>query len=467
VRCREVLATARSRRPFRKGASVSIIGAGKSGIALAMAGERLDYIPFVSDSGLVSESAATELRSRGIPFEESGHTERILESDVVVLSSGISPRSKAVKIAISAGKPLMGELDFLGPFVKSRVLAVTGSNGKTTTVTLAGHILERSGVKSAVAGNVGKPLADHLPGDTDVLVVELSSFQLFWAHSFPVDSAVITNIAPDHLDWHGSMEEYVLAKRKLIDLVAPGGSLVFQQRDREILEPFPADARLTTLRWGEYAVTEQNEIVLTEDRAIISGGGAAEDLFAFSDSPLLGNHNRENVAMALAALRSLGFIFSNPRSYLETFQAPAHRCQFAGKCNGVIFVDDSKGTNVAASVAALESLEGEKIIILGGQGKGEDYLELALAVKRKARGAVLLGAEKDKIGQALIEQGFSSFEKTRTMEEAVRAACRMARPNDMVLLSPACTSWDMYPNYGERGFHFQRIVRSMIERSDE
>ncbi|MEA3507899.1 MAG: Mur ligase family protein, partial [Synergistota bacterium] len=248
MRPAQILTTSRSRRSFPKGASVSIIGAGKSGLALAMAGERLDYRPFVSDSGPVSESARTTLESRRIPFEESGHTERILESDVVVLSSGISPRSKAVEIAISAGKPLMGELDFLCPFVKSRVLAVTGSNGKTTTVTLAGHLLERSGVKSAVAGNVGKPLADHFPCDIDVLVVELSSFQLFWAHSFPVNSAVITNIAPDHLDWHGSFEEYVLAKRKLVDLLVPGGSLVFQARDRKILEPFPENAKITGLR---------------------------------------------------------------------------------------------------------------------------------------------------------------------------------------------------------------------------
>ncbi len=450
-----------------EGIRIGIVGSGVSGLSLASLAKRKKARVFVSDSGPFRESAARQLESMGIDFEFGGHGGALWESDLIVLSSGVAPSAVPVQEAKRRGIPLVGELDFVAPYLKGKRVGVTGSNGKSTTTALLGHLLQGMGRKAAAVGNIGNPLADYADLPIDVLVMELSSFQLFWANRLSVDVAIVTNLDPDHIDWHGSYENYVAAKANLLRMQQAGSWAILQGRDLRFFRE-AAHVKKVSLGADEEFPTD-GWIEMGEREAVLWRGTTPKRLFAFERLPLLGKHNLENAAMAMAAIELLGFDAGRAELLLEGFSALPHRCEEVATINGVRYVDDSKGTNVAASVTALGSLPGVKIVILGGQGKGEDYAPLAQAVKRHARVALIMGTERDKICDALKESGFEGVLKVRDMEEAVRKAFLEARPGETVLLSPACTSWDAYPNYKERGRHFQRLVHAIREgeRFDE
>jgi UDP-N-acetylmuramoylalanine--D-glutamate ligase len=311
-----------------------------------------------------------------------------------------------------------------------------------------------------VAGNVGSPLASHAGLDHEVLVIELSSFQLFWAHGLRLDIAIVTNLEPDHIDWHGSLGEYYRAKGKIIAMLKSGGTLICQERDLSFLirDALPA-AELYPLSWvKETAEVKGAKLLMKGDHATLVSGGTERTLFHYSDVNLLGRHNLENAAMAATSfLLKGGEVDALPAS-LATFKVPSHRCELVGIVGSVSFIDDSKGTNVAATVAALTSLDGRKVIILGGRGKGEDYGSLANAVQRGAEAVILLGEEAPRIRLALESKGYTKVIEAANMKEAVAQAFKVSPPGGMVLLSPACTSWDMYANYAEKGEDFQRCV---------
>lgn len=447
-----------------KGKKVSVIGAGVSGKALALLARNLGAAVFVSDLKKVPEETVKEFEDAGIRWEEEGNSERVLDADEIVLSSGIRHEIPILDQARTAGITVTGELDFVYPFLSGKIIAVTGSNGKTTTASMTGFFLERAGVSVITGGNIGNPAANAAFAETDCVVLEVSSFQLNVVRKFKCDVAVITNLAPDHIDWHGSYRNYVLAKANAVKSLVPGGHAICQERDMEELS-VPKEMGVP-LSWGRAAGARRG---ISMDRGknsafICTGEGKAPvKLFDFDSVKLLGSHNLENTAMALASIYLLGQKLPGP-SVISAYEPPRHRCALAGSVRGVTFVDDSKGTNVAATVTAMGSLEGNKIMILGGQGKGEDYAPLADAVLRYAKFAVLLGEEKEKIALALEAAGFRTFTKAGTMAEAVEAAYGKAVAGDTVLLSPACTSWDMYPNYGARGDHFCEIVKGIIER---
>lgn len=443
---------------------ISVIGAGVSGKALAELAQKLGASVFVSDSKELPAETENDFKAAGIIWEACGNTEKLLDADEIVISSGISPEIPILKEAVLRGIPLVGELDFVHPYLSGMIIAVTGSNGKTTTTSMIGYLLGKMGYNTITAGNIGNPVAKAAEGEYDFIVLELSSFQLYWAEKFRCDVAVVTNLAPDHINWHGSYEKYVEAKAKIIKSLYEGGSAIFQKRDADVLNVGPVLS--FPLSW-EMPIEHRPGIYMDSNTrsAFLSGGGHAlmRRLFDFSDVKLLGIHNLENTAMATAVL-SLFNIGNVSAEILSAYEPPRHRCAFVGEVRGVTFVDDSKGTNVAATVTAMNSLPGNKIIILGGQGKGEDYSPLAEAVTKYAGFAVLLGEEKEKIASALESVGYISYTTVSTMEEAVESAYLNASDGDMVLLSPACTSWDMYPNYGDRGDHFCRIVKTIIER---
>lgn len=446
------------------GKKITVVGAGVSGRALAELAARLGARVFVTEAKKLSEDTAKVFTKAGIQWEDGGNTERALDADELVVSSGVSPQAPIVAEAMKRRIKVTGELDFVNPHLSGIVIGVTGSNGKTTTTSLIGYFLEKLGYSVLTGGNIGNAVAHAAGGDYDFIVLELSSFQLYWAKEFMCDLAVVTNLAPDHIDWHGSYENYVAAKANLINCLAPGGAAVYQKRDEESLhikdgvEKFP-------LMWGEKDPHDQG-IYLDDGvkAAWINGGGCRmkHKLFAFEDVKLLGRHNIENVAMAAAALALFNVSGLTPE-IISGYVPPKHRCAFAGECRGVTFVDDSKGTNVAATVTAMSSLPGTKVIILGGQGKGEDYAPLAEAAAKYARAAVLIGSEKEKIASALNAAGNLPYSLAENMDEAVRTAWSLAEEGDTVLLSPACTSWDMYPNYNARGEHFCRVVKEILE----
>lgn len=447
-----------------KGKKITVVGAGVSGRALAELAAKLGAEVFVSEAKELPEETRKAFESAGISCECGGNTERALDADEIVVSSGISPKAPIVAEALKRGMKVTGELDFVNPYLSGIVIGVTGSNGKTTTTSMIGYFLEKLGYSVMTGGNIGNAVAHAAGRDYDFIVLELSSFQLYWAREFMCDLAIVTNLAPDHIDWHGSYENYVASKANLINCLAPGGAAIYQKRDEDALHIKEGVERFP-LSWHEDAPHERG-IYLDEGvgAAWINGGGCRmkRRLFLFGDVKLLGKHNLENAAMAAGALAIFNTRELTPE-LIGSFVPPKHRCAFAGKLRGVTFVDDSKGTNVAASVTAMTSLPGTKVMILGGQGKGEEYGPLAEAVKQNARAAVILGTEKEKIASALSAAGFENYRLVRGMEEAVRSAWKLAQEGDTVLLSPACTSWDMYTSYKARGEDFCRVVEDIIK----
>ena len=459
---------------------LTVIGAGVSGIALALFAHKMGAGVFVSEEkNALAPGVAEQLKNAGIEWETGGHTGRAFEADALLLSSGIPPFAFCVKEAKKRGLPIIGEVDFVIPHIKGRVVGITGSNGKSTLTALSGHILQKTGLKVAVGGNIGTPLSLFTEERYDCAVLELSSFQLHWAHDLKSSVAVVTNLAHDHIDWHGSYEAYVASKAKILSLQGGSGWSIVQDRDyrgacpvkEESLDPLEVTRpeKIIALSWDECLKSEAaSQIFMGKDSAVLRLGGKGRPqeerlLFRYRDTSLLGDHNLENLAMAfaIAYLLDAGVPDVKVKDALEGFHPLPHRCELAGMVDGVIYVDDSKGTNVAASVTAMTSIKGRKVVILGGKGKGEDYGLLAEVVKREAEAAVLIGEEKDRIEAALKMAGFHAISKAGDMEAAVSEARRFARPGMVVLLSPACTSWDMYENYGKRGEHFSAIVRNL------
>lgn len=446
-----------------KGKRITVIGAGISGIGLASLAARLNASVFVSEKKEIDGETGRVLQSCGADFEGGGHSGKAFEADLIVLGSGIPPKAPVVLEALKKGVPLCGELDFLSPYLEGKIIGVTGSNGKSTTTSLIGHLLGKAGYSVSVSGNIGSSLADAALLPWDYIVIELSSFQLHWNTSLSCDVAVVTNLAPDHIDWHGSYEEYVKSKAKILWTLKPEGAAVFQERDRELLGTGNCPGRTVGFRWSSDAGgSSETEIIADETGKavfLISASGS-EKLFDFDSLPLIGKHNIENGAMAAGVLKLLKIGGEYDR-YFTGFRGLPHRCEKVAEIHGILYIDDSKGTNVASTATALGSIPGRKVIILGGQGKGEDYAPLAEAVKKEASAAVVMGEELQKISDALKKAGFNQVIEASGMEDAVAKASSALQGKGVVLLSPACTSWDMYPNYKKRGEHFRNIVLGM------
>ncbi|MDR1966689.1 MAG: UDP-N-acetylmuramoyl-L-alanine--D-glutamate ligase [Synergistaceae bacterium] len=444
-----------------RGSRVTVLGAGISGVSIALLARRLGASVFVSDAGGISDAAAKTLESAGIPFEQGGHTDRALSGDLTVVGSGFPPSAPIVKKLNERGIEPVGELDFVMPHIGGRVIGITGSNGKTTTTSLLAHLLVSAGVKCAAAGNIGAPIADLAGRDFDFIAMEVSSFQLHWAKRVSLAGAVMTNLAPDHIDWHGSYESYASSKARIFDFVEEGGFSVLQERDAGA--PKGGMRRPHFLTWGEASLGNAISLSASRRNAVLNG----VELFGFGDTKLLGAHNMENTAMAMAAMKLLGFGERAARSSLSSFSPPPHRCSLVLEKGGVRYIDDSKGTNIAASSAAMSSIEGPHIVILGGRGKGEDYAGLVGPLKKFARRAILIGEASGDIAAALDRGEYEGYLAAGDMESAVKIAAEIAAPGESVLLSPACTSWDSYSNYGERGDHFASLVRRYAREKDD
>jgi UDP-N-acetylmuramoylalanine--D-glutamate ligase len=384
-----------------------------------------------------------------------------------LLSSGIAPTAPVVLEAQNKGIPVVGELEFVLPHLDGSIIGVTGTNGKSTVTSLIGHLLDSFSDKTAVGGNLGKPMADFTNDRYDFIVLELSSAQLHYLkqqknRNFRI--AVITNLAPDHIDWHGSYEKYIEAKARIVSLLPDDGWVFMREEDiRKINNSCPT----TALSWNSLNSPSASQIFMDVDKAILFEGSSGHELFKYVDSPLIGKYNYENVAFSMAVLKKVSgaeFASKNAVSKLSSFKGLPHRCEFIAEINGVKYINDSKGTNVGATIAALNSIDGSKIIILGGKGKGDDYTPLAKSVMACAKHAIILGSEREKILRSLLENGMKDVSVIDTIPEAVIEAGKIAIRGDIVLLSPACTSWDQYKNYGERGEHFRSSVLNLMEK---
>ncbi len=446
-----------------KNKKVVVIGAGVSGQGLALLAKKLGAEVFVTEKNAINSEVKNIFSQNNIKFEENGHSQNVFDNaDEILISSGLRPDTEIFKRAQNSGIKLTGELDFVIPNINAeKIICITGSNGKSTVTSLTGHILSKLNLKTGTGGNLGTASAKFTSEKFNAVVLELSSFQLERAQNNLKSSvSIITNLAPDHIDWHGSYENYAKAKSKILSLRNHDGWGIIQLNTNALT------GKIITLSHSEQPLNNfSGHIFMDSGKAFLIMDGAKTCLFNYSDTNLIGEHNFENVAMSLTACR-LAFPeheqeFDNPKNLLDGFKALPHRCERAGEINGVLYIDDSKGTNVAASNTAMKSIKMRKVIILGGQGKGEDYAPLAEVVKAECEDAVLIGEEADKIRVALEKSGFKNIHMAKTMKDAVKISSELAKPGMCVLLSPACTSWDMYKSYKIRGEDFCNCVKEL------
>nr|WP_246325448.1 UDP-N-acetylmuramoyl-L-alanine--D-glutamate ligase [Dissulfurirhabdus thermomarina] len=428
-------------------------------------------------------------RAAGVEVRGGGHeADRFAAADLVVVSPGVPPRLPALQAAKRAGVPVVGELALAADAWEGPILAVTGTNGKTTTTEIAGAMLRAGGVAGVVAGNIGVPLADLLcEGEgRGTAVVEVSSFQLDTCPDRPVPvgagaplrpfsphAGAWLNLAPDHLDRYPGMEAYGASKARLLRLQGETDWAVLNRGD-VFLAPWAGTGRGRRLFFGFGAEDIPGAWADADGAACrVLWPDGREERYDLAGWTLKGRHNLENLMAAVLLARVAGAPPEAVQEVIPLFRAPAHRMQWVGRRDGVDYFDDSKATNVAAVVRALEFFGSGVVLVAGGQGKGEDYRPLAEAARGRLRGAVVMGEDQDALARELrrVTQvvtvpyipGGEPDDGFRAMRRAVRAAAEMARPGDTVLLGPACASFDLFENYAARGRAFQEAVRRLGE----
>jgi UDP-N-acetylmuramoylalanine--D-glutamate ligase len=445
---------------------VSVVGLGASGLAAArLALKRGDRV-YVSDTRSDAQARASQdqLRALGADVELGGHdVARIAASSLVVVSPGIPPDAALLRALKGRGVGWISEPEFAFRFLEGPLIAVTGTNGKTTTSALTAHLLEAAGYDVGLGGNIGGalgPAASELAlrePAPDWTVLEMSSFQLADIETFKPDVGVLTNLAPDHLDRYPSVESYYADKARLFENADEGSRWVLNADDARAVE-LAGDAagkrRYFSLeREVEGAFLQGDQLVLAMD-------GERETLLPQLELPLLGRHNVANALASAVAARLAGASAQALRAGLASAHALPHRLEPVLEKRGVLWVNDSKATNVAAARSAIESLTRPLVILLGGKDKAEHFGGLAPSIRRRARHVVAYGAAGERIAREI--QGAAPLTLMRgTFEEAVREAQSHAQPGDVVLLSPACSSFDMFDNYERRGEAFAALAREL------
>ncbi|MDR3089097.1 MAG: UDP-N-acetylmuramoyl-L-alanine--D-glutamate ligase [Desulfobulbaceae bacterium] len=442
---------------------VAVLGFGLSGQAAMEFALAAGASVRVSDSGDQAKFAArhgARLDALGLPWEAGRHTDQFLANiDAAIISPGVSLHQSAMKTLRNRGVPCYGELALAAPLLAAPVVAVTGTNGKTTVTTLIGEILTAAGKKVFVGGNIGTPLLRHiLAGQrVDVIVLELSSFQLQLAGDFAPQIGVLLNITPDHFDLHADMAEYAAAKMRLFARQKKDDTAVICLDD-------PVAASLTAaipsrlVGYGSQTDNQNCQVILQPHMVRYSQRGR-EEVYDLSGSALDFPIGLSNGAAAIGATRAFGIEAETILTTLRAFTPLPHRLQLVRRLNGVRYVDDSKGTNTGAVIAALRQTPGRVALIAGGRHKGEDYRLLREAVAAHCRHLILIGEAAPLLAEALT--GFAPITIAGDMGEATRIAAALAEPGDTVLLSPACSSFDMFKDYAERGQRFAAAVQAL------
>jgi UDP-N-acetylmuramoylalanine--D-glutamate ligase len=444
-----------------KGKKVLVVGLGKSGLAAALflrhKGAQVTVSDIRSADSLAKEIPA--LLDAGIMVEAGGHgLLTFRRQDLIVVSPGVPLNTPELVQARNLGRPVIGELELAARFLKGKILAITGSNGKTTTTALAGEILKEAGYPTLVAGNIGVAVVGLIDDSTDDTwsVLEVSSFQLESTEEFHPRIAVILNITPDHLDRHGTFENYALAKERIFAVQDELDYLVLNADNPRTAE---AEARSHSQVYWFSAKHEVSRGAWVAGGSVVYRSGrdaAIESILPVTKIPLKGEHNVENVLAAVCAARLAGVSASVIARAVENFRAVEHRLEFVGTINGVDYYNDSKATNVDATAKAVASFPGGIHLILGGKDKNSDYATLAPLLRERVRAVYTIGAAAGKIESHL--RGVVQIHACTTLANAVSAAASAARPGDVVLLAPACSSFDQFENYEERGRAFKQLV---------
>jgi UDP-N-acetylmuramoylalanine--D-glutamate ligase len=439
--------------------NIVVLGAAESGVGAAILANQNNYNVFVSDAGKIKASFRDELDAYGIQWEENGHTAaRILNADVIVKSPGI-PETTMIMQEIRAKKiRVVSEIEFAFPFSKGKHICITGSNGKTTTTLLIHHILKKAGLDVGLAGNIGHSYAKQVAlEDHEWYVLELSSFQLDDMYDFRADISIITNISPDHLDRYAyEMQNYVDAKFRILQNQRDTDWFIYNLDDpiisKEIslrnpkmqMAPF---SLLQEVILGAYSINKQITINIKQPITM-----------SIHELALKGKHNTQNALAAGIASRLVEIRKDIVRESLGDFVNAEHRMEFVAKVNGIEFINDSKATNINATWFALESMEKPVVWIVGGVDKGNDYSELISLVKGKVKAIICLGSDNKKLFAAFSDLVENIVEANSAIE-AVAYGYKLAKNDEVVLLSPACASFDLFENYEDRGNQFKHAVR--------
>ena len=440
-----------------------ILGAGESGVGAAILAQQQGYDVFVSDGGSVKENFKQELQQYDILFEEGTHTEeKILNADEVMKSPGIPEKNELVKKIRKKGIPVISEIELAYRYKgNSKIIAITGTNGKTTTTALTYHICKDGGADCAMVGNIGFSFARQVALEPKALyVVEISSFQLDDIKDFRPEVAVLTNITEDHLDrYEYKMQNYIDSKFRIV-LNQTAADVFIYCMDDEItsnnINRYPIKSTL-------YPITMSKELpqgaYITNAEMHLKWKGE-EMQMSIQDFALKGKHNQYNSMAAGVASVAVDIKKEHVRESLQTFQSLEHRMEPVATIRGVEFINDSKATNVNSTWFALESMNKPTILILGGVDKGNDYSILMELVKEKVKAIVCMGTNNDKIHE-VFGSAVSLMLNTTSAEEAVQAAFHFASKGDVVLLSPACASFDLFKNYEDRGNQFKEAVKDL------
>lgn len=435
---------------------VLVVGLGKTGLEtvrfLLGKGAQIRVSDITSPGDLPSE--VNEFRKKGVEIETGLHkTETFLWADIIVLSPGVSFNIPQVKEALAHGIEVMSEIELAARFIRTPVIAVTGSNGKTTTCSLIATILEKAGRKVFLGGNIGTPLIEVAERDHsyEFLVLELSSFQIQGISKFKPYIATILNVSPNHLDHHESFQEYVQSKMKLFSN-QDGGDWAIYNRDDAIISRYLSAIKSKMIPFGKEPVENG---IFYDGRCVRFG----EDVYDFSNMKLLGTHNIENAMAAVVVSRIIGCSAAQIEKEISEFNPLPHRIEFVRALNGARFYNDSKSTSPGATLRALECFKNSIILISGGKDKGLNYDILNNEIRNKVKLLVLFGESRFRLQRELGSSADTSL--AESLEEALEKAVVGMRVGDTVLFSPACSSFDMYSSYEERGRVFKELVQRL------
>ncbi|MBL7930308.1 MAG: UDP-N-acetylmuramoyl-L-alanine--D-glutamate ligase [Bacteroidia bacterium] len=447
------------------GKRLVILGSGESGVGTAILARQKGFEVFVSDKSLIKEKYKQQLIDEQILFEEGMHTEeKILNADEVVKSPGIPDKVELVQKLKAKSIPVISEIEFAGRYTSAKKICITGSNGKTTTTMLTYHILKKAGYNVGLGGNVGKSFALQVARENfDYYVLELSSFQLDGMFEFTADVAVLLNITPDHLDrYEYKFENYVASKFRITQNQSNKNHFVYNVDDPVItgyMQEHKINATLVPFSIkqpidGDGAYLTENQITLNYKQ------NQNPLIMTIEELALQGKHNVYNSMAASLATRIVDVRKEIIRESLQDFQNVEHRLEFVASINGIEFINDSKATNVNSTWYALESMEKPVVWICGGQDKGNDYNELLDLVKARVKAIVCLGKDNKKIVSAF-KNVVDLIVETDNAADAVAASYKIGKKGDVVLLSPACASFDLFQNYEDRGMQFKAAVRAL------
>lgn len=442
-------------------AQIVILGGGESGVGAALLAQAQGHQVFLSDQGELKATYQSELSQHQIPFESGQHTlERILEADEIIISPGIPEKSAIVQAIKKQGISLVSEIEYAARYTDAKIIAITGSNGKTTTTLLTYHLLKEAGYNVGLAGNIGHSFAKQvLEKSFDWYVLEISSFQLDRCVDFTPDIAVLVNITPDHLDrYEYKFENYIHSKFRIFQNAKAATTCIYWGDD-EVIQQYksliPAITQKQEIRFAPATGT-----ATISDTELIFESGRIQR----ASAPIQGPHNAMNMSAAILAATAAGVTWDDITKHLNSFQNAPHRLEPCGDWKGVQFINDSKATNVDAVYYALNSFNKPIILIIGGVDKGNEYAVLDSLVKEKVKGMICLGTDNSKLEKHFGKM-LENFAQTDQLDAAIKQAMEWGNEGDIILLSPACASFDLFKNYEDRGDQFKATVKQLIHGS--